>query len=145
MTKQKSTDILKAPIPRNLLAAYEFIRESRLELLRQYDEKVLHGYDAGVELAYFLHTGSDYDSLRNDLLEKICNAALRKMHLPLEMVDYGEPSRYGLRRSFVDMLKVFAQRQEIASNEEIMTRLKMIRETYLLMRQLIAKYDGVRK
>lgn len=145
MAKQTSTDILKARVPRNLLAAYEFIRESRLELLRQYDEKVLGGYNAGVELAYFLHTGSDYDSLRNDLLEKICNAAFKNMRLPLEMVDYGEPSRYGLRRSFVDMLKVFAHVQETASSEEIRTRLKMIRETYLLMRQLIAKYERSRK
>ncbi|MEM4242962.1 MAG: hypothetical protein QXM31_03620 [Candidatus Woesearchaeota archaeon] len=145
MTKQTSTDILKAPLPRNLLAAYEFIRESRSELLRQYDEKVLHGYDAGIELAYFLHTGSDYDSLRNDLLEKICNAAFRNMRVPLEMVDYGEPSRYGLRRSFVDMLKVFAQSHETAPDEEIRTRLKMIKQTYQLMRRLIAKYERRRK
>ncbi|MEM2916647.1 MAG: hypothetical protein QXT19_04815 [Candidatus Woesearchaeota archaeon] len=145
MAKQTSTGILKARVPRNLLAAYEFVLKSRPQLLKEYDEKVLDGYDAGVELAYFLHTGSDYDSLRNDLLEKICNAAFRNMRLPLEMVDHGEPSRYGLRRSFVDMLKVFAHVQETASGEEIRTRLKMIRETYLLMRRLIVKYDRSRK
>lgn len=102
-----NTDFYKAVIPTDPGAAYRFIRESAPSLLRLYDEKVLHGYDIGKELSYYLKDDEKFEGICRDIFTELKAVALRDAMpcLPIERVNQSEMHLYSLRHIFHSILK----------------------------------------
>ncbi len=145
MAEHIGTEIWRAAIPRNPEAAYAFLKDSSPKMLKEFDARILNGYDIGKELSYMLFTRSDYYSLCQDNLTKLEAVALGKKMptLPLEMVDHGEPGRYAFRRVFCDILKEMillycakSDGRNISDNHLDASR-ECVKEAYIVMRRFI--------